>query len=170
MLAGLHERILPWWGMYATSVASEAPSAGLALSIAGVALSAGNGSWLTYVIITVGILGVGCCVSWMARRFTTSGGLYSMSAAVGGSAGGYLQGLPQLLSLAIALPALVFGSGIYLEAFLVKAGLPDGKALYLACYLAVLAIALIFALRDVRVSSRILLLLEWGRSRSSWRC
>jgi amino acid transporter len=159
---GLHEQILPWWGMYATSVASEAPSAGLALSIAGVALSAGNGSWLTYVIITVGILGVGCCVSWMARRFTTSGGLYSMSAAVGGSAGGYLQGLPQLLSLAIALPALVFGSGIYLEAFLMKAGLPGGKALYLVCYLAVLAIALVFALRDVRVSSRILLLLECG--------
>ena len=32
---GLHEQVLPWWGMYATSVASEAPSAWLALSIAG---------------------------------------------------------------------------------------------------------------------------------------
>ncbi|GAA4994639.1 APC family permease [Yinghuangia aomiensis] len=158
--AVLHQNVLPWWSMYATSIASVAPSAGLALSVAGVATNAGNGSWLTFVLITVGILGVGYCVSWMARRFTTSGGVYGMGAAIGGNTGGYLQGAPQLLSMLIALPALVFGAGIYLSAFVVKIGAPDNRTLHITCYLAIMAVGLFFASRDVRIASRALLILE----------
>ncbi len=41
-LSDLHRNVLPSWAMYATSVGSVAPTAGLALTIAGVSLTAGN--------------------------------------------------------------------------------------------------------------------------------
>lgn len=157
---GLHARVLPWWAMYATSVSSMAPTASLSLAIAGVALSAGNGTWLTWVIITIGVAGIGYCVSWLARRFATSGGFYGLGALTGGHAGGFMLGIPELVALLIALSALTIGGGIYLVAFLGKLGIGDSHLLNFVCYLALVAVALIAALSEIKLSTKLLLALE----------
>jgi amino acid transporter len=153
-------RSLPLWAVIATAVGAVAPTAALAIGVGGVASAAGNATWLTYLLITIGVGGVAYCVSYLARSIATSGGLYGFGAAVAGSPGGYAAGVASLVVLALALPLEVIGSSIYLLAALSHAGLGDGRAVHLVAYLVVLGIAVALSLTEVRVSTRLLLYLE----------
>jgi amino acid transporter len=159
---GLHAGVLPRWAVFATSIGTVAPAGGLALGIAGVALVAGNGTWLVFALMTVAFVGVGYSISWLARRFSSTGGLFGMASLATGPVGGYLQGAPQLLGLLAAVPAVAMGTGIYLAAFLGKLGLADSRPLNVACYLIPLAVAFALAVAEIRIASRVLLLLEVG--------
>ena len=61
----------------AQSVAGIAPSAVMATGPVLIVLFAGPGAWLSYVAATVVVVLVGLCVAQFARRFASSGSLYS---------------------------------------------------------------------------------------------
>jgi amino acid transporter len=60
----------------AQSVANMAPTAAMALLPLLVFVSAGNGTWLSFVIATVLMVCVGYCASQFARRMNSAGSLY----------------------------------------------------------------------------------------------
>src|SRR4051812_30525901 len=94
----LRRRVLPLWAVYSTAIAVVAPTGSLAFGMAGVSSAAGNATWLSFAIITVGILGVAYCISFTARRFSSAGGLYGFASRVAGNGAGYVQGVPQLMT------------------------------------------------------------------------
>lgn len=156
----LRKRVLPLWAVYATAIAVVAPTGSLAFGMAGVSSAAGNATWLSFAIVTVGILGVAYCISFTARRFSSPGGLYGLASRVGGNSAGYAQGVPQLLTLLISMPITIFGSGIYLASALHRAGLPDNTPMTFLCYAIIIVLGGYAILRDIRVSTRALLILE----------
>src|SRR3977135_410542 len=60
----------------AQSVANMAPTAAMALLPLLVFLSAGNGTWVSFVIATVLMVCVGYCASQFAKRMNSAGSFY----------------------------------------------------------------------------------------------
>jgi amino acid transporter len=119
---------------------------------------AGNGTWLTYVLATGGILLVGWCIGQFARYSFSPGSLYSYSAMV----------LPPWLSAVTAwslLLAYVAGSASniggfyhYTNVMLRNATGHEMSTLFLST--AVAAIPVWLAWRDVKISARVMLAVE----------
>ncbi|SPF56176.1 hypothetical protein SBF1_8860001 [Candidatus Desulfosporosinus infrequens] len=74
---GLKTNNLSFTEVIAQSVANIGPSIGPALGASTVYVSAGNGSWLTYVFATIAILLVGYNINQFARRSSSPGALYT---------------------------------------------------------------------------------------------
>lgn len=144
----------------ALSVGGVAPSAGFATSIGFVFLLVGNASWLTWLLASVGLMTCAYAASFLARRFTTTGGLYGLGAQAGGAAGGYFVGLGAAAVGVIAIPVLTIGSAIYFLAFFHRFGLQPTKFAYLVAYVLIISICGFLAYRDIRLSSRVLFSLE----------
>lgn len=156
----LRRRVLPLWAVYAMAIAVNAPTGSVALGVPGVSSAAGNATWLSFAIVTIGVLGVAYCISFTARRFASAGGLYGLASGVAGRGAGYVQGIPQLMTLLVTLPLCIFGSGIYLASAVSHLGIADTKVTTLACYAAVIVVGGYTTLRDIRVSTKALLILE----------
>jgi amino acid transporter len=156
----LRRDALPLLGVFAVSIGGVAPSAGIATGVGILFYTAGNGSWLTWVFGTVGIMGCAYAASYLARRFRTTGGLYGLGAQGGGAVGGYFVGLGSMAVGIISGPVLTIGSAIYFVAFFHRFGLNPSKPVYLIAYLLIAAIAGLIAYRDIRLSSVALLFLE----------
>ncbi len=157
---GLRAGVLPLWGVFAQSIGVLAPTTTLALAIAVIASYSGDATWLTWLVTSVGVLGIGWCITWLARRFITTSGLYGYGALAGGSTGGYWQGGFQLTANLVTMPALVIGSGIYLTALLARAGLSPGRPEQVVIYVVLTALMTAVACSDVRLSARVLLVME----------
>jgi amino acid transporter len=118
----------------------------------------GNGTWLTYVLATGGILLVAWCIGQFARYSSSPGSLYSYSAMV----------LPPWLSAVTAwslLLAYVAGSASniggfyhYTNVMLRNATGRDISAFFLATLVAAAPVWL--AWRDVKISARVMLAVE----------
>lgn len=156
----LRRRVLPLWAVYAMAIGAIAPTGSIALGVAGVSSAAGNAAWLSFAIITVGVLGVAYCISFTARRFASAGGLYGLASGVAGNTAGYIQGVPQLMTLLVTVPLCIFGSGIYLASAVTHLGIADTKLTTLICYGTIIALGGYTTLRDIRVSTKALLILE----------
>ena len=74
--SGLRQNALPFVETLAQSVANIAPTATPSLTIPLVFASAGNGTWLAFLLATVGLVLVSCCINQFARRSATPGSLY----------------------------------------------------------------------------------------------
>jgi hypothetical protein len=79
--AGLRRDALPFVETLAQSIANIAPTVTPALAIPLVFASSGHGTWLTYLLATVGLLLVSLCINQFARRSATPGSLYSYTTA-----------------------------------------------------------------------------------------
>jgi amino acid transporter len=76
----------------AQSVANMAPTAAMALLPLLVFVSAGNGTWLSFVIATVLMVCVGYCASQFARRMNSAGSFYVWVTRGLGSGTGHTSG------------------------------------------------------------------------------
>ena len=83
----LRKGILPLWAVYGIALGILAPSSTLALSTGLISETAGNLSWLTWVVTAVIVLSFALGISWLTRRFASTGGLYGLAARAGGAPG-----------------------------------------------------------------------------------
>jgi amino acid transporter len=144
------------------SVAGIAPSAVMATGPALIVLFAGSGAWLSYVAATIIVVLVGMVVAQFARRFASSGSLYSYVARGLGPTGAFATGWSLVIGyICIAMLGVTL-IGPFLGSFLGLIGLPSATSntAYIVITVVAAAAAAAFAIVGIRISTRVGLVLE----------
>ncbi|MFO1080291.1 MAG: APC family permease [Reyranellaceae bacterium] len=142
------------------SVANIGPTLTPALNIALVAGLAGSGSWLSFLVATVGMTFVALNIAILSRRHTLSGSYFLYIGRTAGPLAGLVSGWLMIGAYLMTAVAITLGFGVFLGHFLEALGLggwkpPDG----LVIVVLVLGTGLA-AWRDISFSSRFGLALE----------
>lgn len=158
---GLRRGALPLPSVLAQSIAVMSPSAAVAVAPALVFAFAGNGTWLSFAIAGVGTALIAYCVVQFSRRFASAGFFYVYAARSLGPIGGFLSGWGLLLGYLTLGMVVVLGFELYFTAFLLDLGAP-GSALpvEVVVFAAGLVVAAYLAVQDIRLSTRVQLVLE----------
>ena len=141
------------------SVANVSPTLTPALAVAVVAGMAGTASWLVYVVATVALLIVGENVGKLAKRISAAGSFFIYVSRSLGPSYGLLAGWAMLAAYLTTIMALTVSSSIFVKTLLSALGIafvPNTLLLYFI----VSGLALLLAMRDIRLSSRVGLSLE----------
>jgi amino acid transporter len=155
---GLRRHVLGPLESLAQSISTMAPTASAAMTVPLVFATAGNGTWLAYLMATVCTLPVALCVALFARESTSPGSLYTYSTSSLPPALGSVAAWSLLLAYVATAASVVGGfihyANVVLSEFLGVSS-PAGP-------LAILAVAgsTWFAYRDVKVSASLMLYLE----------
>ncbi len=159
---GLRTNVLGGLQVLGQSVAGIGPTIGAVSLIALVFADAGHGAWLTVVTASVGVLAVSVCIAHVAGSHFSSGALYNLVPKGLGTAVGFVTGWITLLTMVCSGPFLFIGFAQYLMQFLAATGIAhitssaDQFSLEVACLIVVTATALL----DIRVSTRLFLIIE----------
>ena len=158
---GLERRRLGPVEVFAQSVSGTAPSAAMAATPAIVAAAAGGATVWSFVVATVVALLIATCISEFTRRMAATGGLYTLTAKGLGSAGAYACALASLVGYALLIAAAVAGVAVYSGALLTQVtGHGLGRAGSAVVALVVGGAVVMLVLRGVRLSARVVLLVE----------
>ena len=142
------------------SVANIAPTLTPALNIAVVAGLAGSGSWLGFLVATVGILFVALNITTLSRRHTLSGSYFIYIGRTVGPVAGLLAGWLMIGAYLATTIAISVSEVLFLENFLASLGLQALMPNPYAALCGFIAIGAVAAYRDVRLSARFGLVLE----------
>lgn len=145
----------------AQSVANAAPSAAMALLPLLVFLSAGNGTWLSFLIAIFLMLCVGWCASQFARRMNSAGSFYVWVARGLGPLAGHLAGWGLQLGYIATAIATITGFAIFGSNFLSYFGVPDNNMWVYAALIAFdFVVPTAIAVLGMGISARTSLVLE----------
>lgn len=155
--SGLRSQCLSFPEILAQSVANVAPTATPTVNLALVFASAGNGTWFTYVIATIGLIFVGMNINQFARRTASPGSLYSYIARGLGPTMGVLSGWGLVLAYLFTAMAVLCGFANYTNVLLSPIGVHFSPLfLYAICT----GIAWYFAYKDIQLSTILMLAIE----------
>jgi amino acid transporter len=160
-MEGLQRRTLSPLEIFGQAIGNTGMATVVAFTPAFVAATAGDAAWMSVLIATIAILATGYCVSLFARRYASSGSLYTFVAQVLGPGPAFLVGWALIIAyggLAVAVPPL---GAIYLGDLLSAIdvnGMTDGWQIGFYALLAV--VVTLFAYQGVRLSTRTALILE----------
>jgi amino acid transporter len=142
------------------SIANIAPTLTPALNISVVAGLAGVGSWISYLIATVGCVFVGASIATLAKRHPEAGSYFVYIGRNFGPMTGALAGWSMILAYLTTAAAVVLGFPLFLGNFLAvfnaKLSFPE-LLVFCVAFLGLITYA---AARDIQVSSRVGLVLE----------
>jgi len=155
---GLRTRCLSSFEVLSQSVAVIAPSASMAAIIPLVFVSTGNATWLAYFLTGIGLGLVGLNVNQFARRSASPGSLYSYTTSALGPTWGVMVGWGWLVAYVGCGIAL---AGAAANFMLLLFGSPGGIWPYVAYTLAIV-LPWYVAYRDIRLSARLMLILEFS--------
>src|SRR5262249_10951140 len=110
---GLRRDTLSFTETLAQSIANIAPTATPAINLQLVFACSGNGTWLTYVLATLGLLFIGACINQFARHSATPGSLYAYVVQGLGPTAGFIVGWGLILAYLTTGIAVVAGSANY---------------------------------------------------------
>jgi amino acid transporter len=159
---GLRTKVLGGLPVLGQSIAGIGPTIGAVSLIALVFADAGHGTWLTVVIASIGILAVAICIAHVAGSHFSSGALYNLVPKGLGTTAGFVTGWITLLMMVCSGPFLFTGFAQYLMQFLSATGIAHLSSsgaqftLEIACLIVCTAIALL----DIRISTRLFLIIE----------
>lgn len=158
----LRKGVLSLFEVFAQSMADMGPSAAVGAISALVFATSGAGSWLVWALATVALLCVSCTLSYLAKRATTTGGLYALLARVVSPGAGLVVAWVEGLAVAAALPAVMFQAAVFLGSYLALPlfGLPDNVWMALIICLVFALVPGLFTYYDIRLSTRLMLILE----------
>jgi len=150
-------REVGFFGVLGQSVAGVAPTTTPTINVALVFAVAGSGSWFAYLIATCGILLVALNLRQFARNFSGAGSLSDFAGHGLGPVAKLIVAWALLIAYVTVSAATLAGSAAYLSALFVSAGLSLPILFWVALEG---SIAVIFALRDIRLSTLAMLALE----------
>jgi amino acid transporter len=154
---GLRKGCLSFVQVLAQSVANVGPSVGPALGIPVVFAASGNGTWLIYVFVTITMLLVAYNINQFTKRSASPGSLYTYISGVMGPKVGVIAGWGLILAYIMTGAACLAGFSNYASMLLGLLGIKVPIAIVaLIGGLSVLYIAL----RDVKLSAKLMLLFE----------
>ena len=155
--SGLRSDCLPFPDVLAQSVANIAPTVTPTVNAALVFASAGNGTWLTYLIATIGLVFVGMNINQFAQRSAAPGSLYMYIAKGLGPMAGVITGWALLLAYLFTAIAVAAGFANYGSVLLAPLGINPSPIFLIAICV---GIAWYIAYRDIQLSTVLMLLLE----------
>jgi amino acid transporter len=142
------------------SVANIAPTLTPALNIAVVAGLAGVGSWISYLIATVAMVFVAASIGFLARRHPLAGSYFVYIGRNFGPFAGLIAGWSMIAAYLITAVAVVLGFTIFVNNVLSAFGLAGSAPPNWAIAVLLTALVWFAAYRDIRLSSRVGLVLE----------
>ncbi len=155
--SGLQSQCLTFPEIIAQSVANIAPTATPTINLGLVYASAGNGTWLTYVIATIGLVFVGMNINQFARRSASPGSLYAYIAKGLGATVGVLSGWSLVLAYLFTAMAVLCGFANYTNVLISPLGIEFAPMfLYAICA----GIAWYCAYKDIQLSTILMLAIE----------
>ncbi len=150
--------------VFAQSVANMSPTGAMALLPLLIFVSAGNGTWLSFVIAVVVLMCVGYCAAQFSRRANSAGSFYVWVTQGLGSGAGHTAGWALQLGYVATGVATILGFGIFGADFLnrVSGGTiaADNRWVLALVFLIDFILPLAVAFRDMRLSARLSLTLE----------
>src|SRR4051794_31832449 len=108
-MEGLRRRTLSPLEIFGQAIGNTGMATVVAFTPAFVAATAGDAAWASVLIATIAILATGYCVSLFARRYASSGSLYTFVAQMLGPGPAFLVGWALIIAyggLAVAVPPL----------------------------------------------------------------
>ena len=105
-------------GVAGQSLSAMGLSGVIGTSVPIIAITAGAGGWVTWVVAAVVMLLVALSIAVLARRFATTGGLYGLASKALGPLAGLMTGWLMVLLAGVALSAGVLSFGAYFSQFL----------------------------------------------------
>jgi amino acid transporter len=141
------------------SIANISPTFTPALAVAVVAGMAGTGSWLVYVLATMAMVIVGINVGKLAARIPSAGSFFIYVSRSLGSGYGMLTGWSMLAAYIFTAATATIAMSIFLNSLLQTLGLPFAIP-PIVLYTSVSLLIWYLAVRDIRISSRIGLVME----------
>jgi amino acid transporter len=148
----------------AQSVANMSPTGAMALLPLLIFVSAGNGTWLAFIIAVVLMVCVGYCAAQFSRRANSAGSFYVWVTQGLGPGAGHTAGWALQLGYIATGVATMLGFGIFGADFLnrVSGGaIPaDNRWVLAVLFLVDFVVPLLVAIMDMRLSARTSLTLE----------
>lgn len=159
---GLHRHVLGEVQVLAQAVSNIGPSLGAAALIPLIFATAGGASWLTAAIATVGMLAIAWIISELASRHVSMGALYTLIPKGLGPTGGLLAAGGFLIIALAGQMVAILGFGPAFAQFLQSAfSIGHGSRAELVVFdLGALLLASGVALREIRISTTLLLVIE----------
>lgn len=159
---GLRRRSLPFREVFAQSLAGTGPSGSLAFGPALVFASAGHGTWISYLLSLIGLLFVGWAFAVFGTRIASAGSMYPYASEGLGPLVGVIVAWALVVAYVVIAMVVVAGSGQFFGQFFVLLGWSGaaGTAPQVVMALLIGTAALLFALRDVKISTRAAMVLE----------
>lgn len=154
---GLKQDALSHSEVLAQSIANIAPTATPAIVVPLVFASAGNGTWLSYLIATVGLLLISFNINQFARRSSSAGSLYTYIGQGFGSSVGVIAGWALVLAYLFTASAVILGFANYANVLL---GTSNSLPVTIGLALSGIFAAWFVAYRDIRLSTKLILVLE----------
>jgi amino acid transporter len=142
------------------SLAAIAPTLTPALNISVVAGLAGLGCWMSYFIGTLGVVIVAASVGVLASRHPEAGSYFVYIGRSFGPLAGALAGWSMISAYMFTAVAVALSFAIFLDDFLTTFGIRLGLLPMTLSMLAFIATVTYAAYRDVKMSSRVGLILE----------
>jgi amino acid transporter len=154
---GLRPRCLSFPETLAQSVANISPTLTPVVIVPLVFASAGAGTWLAYLFAMIGLVLVGANINQFARRSATPGSLYSYVTRGLGMHAGFVTGWCLILAYLLTAMAVLAGTVNYSDLLLHELHLHAPPLLLYG--VGTLGVWLI-AYKDIRLSTRVMLVLE----------
>jgi amino acid transporter len=142
------------------SIANIAPTLTPALNISVVVGIAGAGSWLSYLIATVGCVFVGGCIATLAKRHPEAGSYFVYIGRNFGPVAGAMGGWFMILAYLACAIAVVTQFPLLFTAFLAALGTSLSTPKLTMFSVIFLGLVVQAAYRDIKLSSRLGLILE----------
>lgn len=156
----LQANAVGFFGTLAQSVSDIGPSPSVALVVPLVFVYAGNGSWLSWIIVTVVLLCVAFCCAEVARRYATTGGIIGLVAITGSRTAALAVAGCVLGFLLLGGPANVLGTGILFQHWLEALGVGPRTGLLVVLCIGALAAGFYLSYKGIRLSAAALLMIE----------
>lgn len=144
----------------AQSVSGAAPSAAMAATPVIVAAAAGGATVWSFVVATLLALLIAGCIGRFTRRMAAPGGLYSLTSKGLNPGAAFACGAALLVGYGMLAAASLTGAATFLQALVARLGGPAAPLVPAAAVLAIGLVVGALALRGVRLSARVVLLVE----------
>ncbi|HWX75994.1 MAG TPA: APC family permease, partial [Candidatus Acidoferrales bacterium] len=156
---GLRSTCLSFVEILSQSVANISPTLTPVVIVPFVFASAGNGTWLTYLVATAALMLVGLSIAEFAKRSASPGALYVCIGHGLGPSMGFLAGWCLIIAYIFTAIAVLAGSVNYALILLsmLKLSVPPVVLFAIGTFLVWLV-----AYRDIQLSTRLMLFLEGG--------
>lgn len=155
---GLKSKVLSPIEVLSQSIANIAPTASPTVVIPLVFALAGNGTWLAYLFATVAVLFTAWSINVFAKDSASPGTFYIYISKAFGNRAGVLTGWALLIAYIGTASAVTGGFTNYFNVFLEYFGLSAVNSIVLT--LLTVAAAWFVAYRDIKLSVRLMLILE----------
>ena len=141
------------------SVANVSPTLTPAIAMAVVAATAGTASWLVYVLATVALIVVGYNIGKLASKISAAGSFFIYISRGLSPAAGMLAGWAMLAAYVFTAMALTAATALFVQSLITALGFPLIVPSWVL-FLGISGLVYLFAVRDIRFSSRLGLALE----------